>query len=115
MMIAVQCYPSLLLVNNRADFRLFRSVLFINAMPVFCAAWNGAAWLESALNWDSWYCISLNRTKMPLTSLYPQALMQWVLWFCVSTDFTQHFLKDLDRKHKVDQNELCSEKQIFLR
>jgi len=47
--IPVQRYPGLLHVNNKADFRLS-----INAMPVFCAAWNG--WLESQLAWDSALC-----------------------------------------------------------
>lgn len=76
-MIPVQRYPSLLHVNNKADFRLFRPVLFINAIPVFCAAWNG--WQESQLAWDSLHCIPLHGTHVPLMSLCPQALMQRVL------------------------------------
>lgn len=75
--IPVQRYPSLLHVNNKAGFMLFRPVLFINAMPVFCAAWHG--WLESQLAWGSLRCIPLQGTQVPLTSLCPQALMQWVL------------------------------------
>lgn len=62
-MIPLQGYPSSLHVNNKADFRLFRSVLFINAMPVFCAAWSGS--LESQLTWDSLHCIPLNGTQVP--------------------------------------------------
>lgn len=62
-MIPVRGYPSSLHVNSKADFRLFRSVLFINAMPVFCAAWNGP--LESQLTWDSLRCIPLNGTQVP--------------------------------------------------
>lgn len=62
-MIPVQGYPSSLHVNNKVDFRLFRSVLFINAMQVFCAAWSGS--LEPQLTWDSLHCIPLNETQVP--------------------------------------------------
>lgn len=61
-MIPMQGYPSPLHINNKDDFRLFRSVLFINAMPVFCATWSGS--LESQLTWDTLHCIPLNGTQV---------------------------------------------------
>ncbi|KAF2978167.1 hypothetical protein EK904_007298 [Melospiza melodia maxima] len=90
-MIPVRGYPSSLHVNNKADFRLFRSVLFINAMPVFCAAWSG--FLESQLTWDSLHCIPLNGTQVPHVA--------------VLSGLNELFLKGLDREGKQKQALHC--------
>lgn len=63
MMIPVWGYPSSLHVNNKADFRLFRSVLFIKANSVLLGV---ALWsLSPKLTWDCLHCIPLNGTQVP--------------------------------------------------
>lgn len=62
-MIPVWGYPSSLHVNNKADFRLLRSVLFIkeNSVLLGVALWS----LSPKLTWDYLHCIPLNGTQVP--------------------------------------------------